>query len=311
MLVSVPVATYNSADYVIETLESIYNQTYPEIELIISDDFSTDGTIEKVDEWISQERVRQRFANIQFLKVPHNTGISANCNRYIKASQSDWVKMIAGDDILLPNCIADNMEFVSENPDAQIVFSQIRLYQSTFDEKNFIKTIPKTFPDALMDPSFTPQDQYKILLLGDRIYYTPSFLMHKKAIAKVGGYDEANRLVEDYPMWLKLTSAGIRLHYFHKETVGYRVHPKATNNSGQDVLIKPSQFNNYLIRKEYAHPHLPKLIVLDESWVYHISVLFRKIGITRKTKFNSNLYKLMTVYLNPFFYGKAISKKIS
>lgn len=310
MLVSVPVATYNSVDFIIETLESIYNQTYAEIELLISDDFSTDGTIEAVDEWIKQERVINRFVRIEFIKVPANTGISANCNRFIKACQSDWVKMIAGDDILLPNCIEDNVRFINDNPETQIVFSQIRLYQSTFEESSFIKTIPKEFPELFMGKSISAQDQYQLLLLGDRIYYTPSFLLNKNAINKVGGYDESNRLVEDYPMWLKLTSAGIRLDYFHKETVGYRVHPKATNNNGQDVLIKPSQFNNYIIRKAYAHPHLPKRIVLDEKWIHNISLLFKNIGIQKKTKFNQGLYRLMTVYLNPFTYVNSIAKKI-
>jgi len=311
MLISVPVATYNSVDFVIETLESIYNQTHQEIELLISDDFSTDGTIEKVDEWIKQEHVKNRFVNIQFIKVPTNTGISANCNRFIKACKSDWIKTIAGDDILLPNCIEENVKFISENPDAQIVFSQVRLYQDTFEEKNFLRTIPELFPENLMSPSFTAQDQYKILLMSDRLHYTPSFFLNRNAIYSVGGYDETNRLVEDYPMWLKLTGAGIRLHYFHKETVGYRMHSKATNNNGLDVLVKPSEINNYKIRKKYAHPHLPKLQVLDEIWVHKVALLFKKMGIIRKTKANVVFYKAMTVFLNPFFYFKTIAKKIS
>jgi len=311
MLISVPVATYNSAEYVIETLESIYNQTYQEIELLISDDFSTDDTIEKVEEWIKQEHVIKRFVRIEFIKVPANTGISANCNRFIKACQSDWIKMIAGDDILLPNCIEDNVKFINDNPGAQIVFSQVRLYQDTFEEKNFLKTIPKTFPDNLMNPAFTAQDQYRILLIADRLHYSPSFFLNKNAINNVGGYDETNRLVEDYPMWLKLTGTGIRLYYFHKETVGYRMHSKATNNNGLDVLIKPSELNNYKIRKKYAHPHLSKLQVWDESWVYNTALLFKKLGITKKTRANVALYKTMTRYVNPFFYIKAIANKIS
>jgi hypothetical protein len=112
-------------------------------------------------------------------------------------------------------------------------------------------------------------------------------------------------------MWLKLTASGIKLCYFHKETVGYRMHSKATNNNGQDVLVKPSAINNYLIRKKYAHPHLPILIVLDESWVHNIALGFKNLGIAKKTKVNVTLYKLMTVYLNPFFYCNVIAKKIS
>jgi alpha-1,3-rhamnosyltransferase len=311
MLVSVPVTTYNAANFIIETLESIYNQTHKELELIIADDFSTDGTIEKVNEWIALERVKNRFTRIEFVTVPHNTGVSANCNRCINASKSEWIMLVSGDDILLPNCVADNIKFVTENLKAQAVFSQVKLYQDTFEEKNYIKTIPKSYPENLMHPSFSAQDQYKILLIADRIYYSPSFFINKKAIEKVGGYDESSRLVEDYPMWLKLTGAGIQFYYFHKETVGYRIHSKATNNNGQEVLIKPSAINNYVVRKKYAHPHLPKLVVLDEVWVHNIALLFKKIGIAKKTKVNVGFYKLMTVYVNPFTYLKAITKKIS
>ncbi|MGV3697905.1 glycosyltransferase family 2 protein [Flavobacterium sp.] len=309
MLVSVPVTTYNSANYIVETLESIYNQTYKEIELLISDDFSTDGTIEKVEEWLQQERVIKRFARTELIKVPHNTGVSANCNRCISNSNSDWIKLIAGDDILLPNCIEDNMKFAAGNENAHVIFSQIKLYQDTFEERNFIKTIPRQYPENLMNAAFTAQDQYQILLVSDRIQYTPSYFFNRKAIRKVGGYDENNRLVEDYPMWLKLTGSGEKLYYFHKETVGYRMHSKANNNTG-DVLIKPSIIHGYPVRKKYAHPHLPKLTVLDESWIYHTASIFKKLGIAKKSKINVTLYKLCSVYLNPFRYLNAISQKI-
>jgi alpha-1,3-rhamnosyltransferase len=310
MLVSVPITAYNSAEYIIETLESIYNQTYKELELIISDDFSTDATIPLVEEWVKLDRVKKRFSRIEIITVPNNTGVSANCNRCVDASHSDWLMMVAGDDILLPDCIVDNMQFAKENPEAHVIFSQVKLYKGTFEEKNYIKSIPSSYPNNIMHESFDAHDQYQLLLLSDRIQYTPSFFVNKKAILRVGGYDESNRLVEDYPMWLKLTGSGEKLYYFHKETVGYRMHSKATNNSGQDVLIKPSVINSYLIRKKYAHPHLPKLFVLEEKWVYHMAVLFKKVGITKATKLNKKLYKLMTIYLNPFFYCQAIIKRI-
>ncbi|WP_445454321.1 glycosyltransferase family 2 protein [Flavobacterium sp. 25HG05S-40] len=310
MLVSVPVTSYNAADYIIETLESVYNQTYSDIELLISDDFSTDGTIEKVEAWIQLERVKTRFTRVELIKVPHNTGVSANCNRCIANSKSDWIKLIAGDDILLPNCIADNMQFVKEHPNAHIVFSQVKLYEGTFEEKNYIKSIPTNYPENLMKATFSAQDQYKILLVADRIQYTPSYFFNKKAIAKVGGYDETNRMVEDYPMWLKLTGSGEKLYYFHQETVGYRMHSKANNNTGQDVLIKPSVIHGFPVRKKYAHPHLPKLMVWDENWIYRTALLFKKMGITKKTTFNVKLYALLSVYLNPFHYLNAISNKI-
>ena len=308
--VSIVVATYNSRAFVEETLESVYNQTYQNLALVISDDCSTDDTVEVVKKWIEEERVKNRFQSIELITVPKNTGVSANCNRCLAAVPSDWFKFIAADDILFPNCIEDNMVFVQNNPVARIIFSQVRLYQDIFLEEKYIKTTPDAYPNNLMHPSLSALDQYHLLLVCDRINYTPSFFSNKDTLLSVGGYDESDRLVEDYPMWLKLTRAGVKLYYFHKETVGYRIHSKATNNKGDEVLIKPSIINTHLIRKRHAHPYLPKLMVLEENWNYAMVVALKKIGITKKTKFTEMLYRISTLYANPFFYLNAIGRRI-
>ena len=72
-LVSVVVMTYNSSKYVLETLDSIYNQTYLNIELIITDDCSTDKTFELCNKWLLQHQ--NRFIRIEFITNDINTGI--------------------------------------------------------------------------------------------------------------------------------------------------------------------------------------------------------------------------------------------
>lgn len=309
-LVTVAVATYNSALYVVETLESIYHQTYPDLALVVSDDCSSDQTVAVVNEWIAQEKVQSRFQNIEVITVPKNTGVSANCNRCLAAIKTEWFKFIAGDDILFPNCIDDNMVFVYENPKAHIIFSQIKLYQDNFNEENYLKTTPDVFPANLMDASITAGQQYRLLLVSDRIHYTPAFFTNKQAVMNVGGYDENNKLVEDYPMWLKLTAAGERLFYFHKVTVGYRVHSKATNNVGQDVLFKPSVFNTFKIRQKFAHPYLPWEIVASEYQQYWVSKFFQQIGWNKKKSMLAGIYQLGCLYLNPFQYVYAVKKRL-
>jgi glycosyltransferase involved in cell wall biosynthesis len=139
MEVTVGIATYNSASFVEETLNSIYVQHYSDIHLIISDDYSTDDTKQLVENWIEKEEVTHRFLSIQFLTVDENTGVSANCNRIITASKTGWIKFIAGDDILLPNCIQDNLNFVSQNPNSKILFSQVEVYNNTFEKERLLK----------------------------------------------------------------------------------------------------------------------------------------------------------------------------
>ena len=92
ILVSVPVITYNAADFIEETLESIFNQTHDKIDLIIADDCSKDTTLQLVENWCSQPRVKQRFVSIKIITVPKNTGITANYNRGVKACEGARLK---------------------------------------------------------------------------------------------------------------------------------------------------------------------------------------------------------------------------
>jgi alpha-1,3-rhamnosyltransferase len=202
------------------------------------------------------------------------------------------------------------MNFVLENPNARIVFSQINLYQDQFEDANYIKTTPQDFPLNIMDSALSAQDQYNLLLLSDRIHYTPSFFTHKQTIIDVGGYDENNKLVEDYPMWLKLTKAGIRLDYFHKVTVGYRIHSRATNNISNSVLFKPAIFNSFKIRKQLAHPYLPWEIAASEYHIYLVSRVFSLLNWNKKTKIFASIYKFWCVYFNPFQYVYSLKKRL-
>ncbi len=307
---TVAVATYHSSPWIVETLESIYNQTYPNLALVVSDDCSADDTVAIIRDWVAQERVQSRFQKVQVITTPVNTGVSANCNRCLEVTPSDWLKFLGGDDILFPNCIEDNMAFVDENPKANIIFSQIMLYQDRFEEKNYMKTTPEQFPENLMRDALDAKDQYQLLLVSDRIHYTPSFFSKKQALLKVGGYDEWNRMVEDYPMWLKLTASGERLYYFHKVTVGYRIHSKAINNVGDSVLFKPSLFNAFEIRKKTAHPFLPWEMVASEHYIHGISKFFQTMGWNKKAGLYPFLYRFGCFYGNPFYYFYSIKRRM-
>lgn len=310
MIVSVAVVTYNASKFVVETLESIYDQSYPNLELIVSDDCSNDDTVAVVNQWIAQDKIKNRFQRIQLLTVPKNTGVSANCNRTLAAISSEWFKFIAGDDILLRDCITDNMVFVGENPGANIIFSKIRRYYNTFREEDYIIPFEDEIPSLILGSNLSADDQHKLLLVVDRISITPSFFGNKNAIMAVGGYDENNKLVEDYPMWLKLTASGQRLWYFNKETVGYRIHATATNNTGDNFIFKPSIFNSFQIRKQLTFPNLPWEIVQREKFVYHVSKFFHFMNWNHKTKTFLFLYKLACVYCNPFYYVYAFKRRL-
>ncbi len=84
-LVSICVISYNSSEFVLETLESAKRQSYEYIELIISDDGSEDHTVELCDQWLKNNGAC--FHSTELITVPKNTGIPANCNRAVKSAK--------------------------------------------------------------------------------------------------------------------------------------------------------------------------------------------------------------------------------
>lgn len=246
-LVSIIVITYNSGKYVLETLESVKDQIYKNVELIISDDRSSDDTIEICKTWLNKNK--HKFVRTLLLISEDNTGIPANCNRGIKASHGEWIKLIAGDDAMIFNCIQIYLDYVKENPFAEVLHGECVRYNSLFDDANRL-------PDnnsagfKINQPEITAGDQFQILLRTNKVW-AGSLMIKRSVFEKVGYYDERIRLWEDRPMLLKITACGIKLHFVNQEVCKYRWHSNSIQFSGQKVnefvLLKGRYYlDNYL-----------------------------------------------------------------
>jgi alpha-1,3-rhamnosyltransferase len=165
-------------------------------------------------------------------------------------------------------------------------------------------------PKSIMADGRSALSQYRMLLVSDRIHYTPSVFIHRDTMVSVGGFDERFRLLEDYPLWLNLTSNGHRLYFMNKVTVNYRMHSGAINNSPIPYLIPPNYFKTETFRKIYTYPNLPADIRLDQRFKWIASGFFRSRIMNRKTALNRLSYSTLTVYLNPFRYIIWIRKKL-
>jgi alpha-1,3-rhamnosyltransferase len=217
-LVSVPVITYNSSKTVVETLDSIYNQIYPNLELIVSDDCSTDNTVEICRDWI--EVHKDRFARTKLLTVEKNTGVSANCNRAEAACRGEWVKEIAGDDMLLPNCVGDYVDYVKVKPEAIYVFGKMKFFGTT--DGNYSQ-YEKIFDYSFF--SLSSQEQLHKLIF-ERNYIpaaTAFYNIRKLRDMNLNGNDERIPMLEDFPKWIRLLQNGMTFHFLDKEVVCYRV----------------------------------------------------------------------------------------
>lgn len=216
-LVTVGVYTYNSSKTVIETLESIKNQSYPKLELIVSDDCSTDETVSLCQEWI--EMNRDRFVNTIIIVPEQNTGQSGNYNRALKASNGEWIKDIDGDDLLTPNCIEDYIVFVKDHPDAIFVFGKAEVFGPNHKR---INDFEKLFDYEFFNLSVEEKHE-RLIKVGNCIPSASAFSNVKRRQSLDLWYDERIPYLEDWPMWVKATKRGYDLFFLNKIVCRYRV----------------------------------------------------------------------------------------
>ena len=116
-LVTVRIPAYNHEQFVYAALDSIREQTYPNVEIVIINDGSTDLTAVKIEEWI--DKYSQEVKVIY--RSRENRGISATLNELIELSNGEYLVGLASDDCLLPNSIQVRYDYLSKNPEKMAV----------------------------------------------------------------------------------------------------------------------------------------------------------------------------------------------
>ena len=283
MLVSCIVLAYNSAKTVIETLESTKNQTYKEIELIVSDDASTDDTVKICQEWI--ERNKERFVRTELITVNKNTGIAENCNRSISAAKGEWVKTIAADDILLPTCIEDFIDFINANPEAMWVSSLCNVYRETFDDSNCLGK------NRLLSHKFfemSAEEQLKRISYENSLF-SPSILYKRAIFREVGQYD-AKYTIEDWPYFVSILEHGYKCFLLEKATIGYRMHKSLSNNGDGSIFNYSFEKKNRTFQKERCWPHLTNKEILARKAWFIFQDMFFYLHINKNNGFWNRVY---------------------
>ena len=254
-LVTVGVVTYNSGKFILETLDSVYHQTYKNIQLIISDDNSSDNTVEKIREWVDIHK--GRFQSVHLVTSDVNTGTSGNGNRAIFRANGEWYKSLDGDDILTPTAIQDYMNFVNSHKGVDFVFGRIAIFRNDFD-KNKLEYHEPAFYNYLYRENVTAKQQFNVLTKHFAASGSSGFYRLNVLKDKMGGYDERFPLMEDYPLLIKLTKKGHRLWLLDKVTLYYRISLNSITNSMDDnrQILSNSDIRQLIDYKyEYLKEH--------------------------------------------------------
>lgn len=259
-LVSVVIITYNSQDYIIDALESVRQQTYENIELVVTDDCSSDDTVALCSNWINKNS--ERFRNCQLIESDHNTGTPSNCNRGIKSCHGEWVKLFAGDDMLLDNCISTFVSNITN--ESKILVGMIQPFSKDENGKEKLgPLLPEKDHLYFFDRSAAFQFKY---LLNNSFNFAPSAFIKMEVYRDLNYYDERFRVFEDLPFWIKATKSGIKINLIKETVVKYRT-------SHESAVFSQKNFFNVRFREclyDFHFRYIQKNVKWY-NWVYYES----------------------------------------
>ena len=263
-LVTIGVVTYNSGEFILETLDSVKVQTYPNIELIVSDDCSSDDTVKKCRKWMAENG--DNFTRCELVTSPVNTGVSANSNRAYHKATGEWYKLMDGDDMLMPNAITDYVNYVQEHPEIKLVFAPAIHFVEHFDKEN--PGIPDKNSHYYYQESMTAKKQAKVIakrFLGSG----PTCFVLKKAIDEIGGFDERFPLLEDYPLLINLVCNGNKLYLMDVPTVYKRIRSNSIQYEKDNGCIfsksavRCAKEYKFLFKREHLSPIWKVLLTIS------------------------------------------------
>ena len=213
--VSVVIPTYNSKEYVLQAINSVLRQTYCNLEIIVVDNGSTDGTKNVLNRLIRAGSIKYIYDGRK-----HNAAFSRNIG--IKNTTGEFIAFLDADDLWLPDKIRRQLPLF-RNVNIGLVYSYCR----------YFGMINGYFNNKVAYGVSNCSDVYKRLIRGNFIA-TSSVIVRRKALTDVGYFDESAGIatIEDYDLWLRMVEIW-DIDFIDRVLCKYRVHKGQTSHMSE------------------------------------------------------------------------------
>jgi len=254
-LISVCIPTYNGAKFIETALMSVFNQTYENIEIIISDDASGDTTLKIVENYLPQSKFP--------IHIYHHTpsGIGANWNHSIKHAKGDYIKFLFQDDVLEPNCIEEMYRVFKQNEHVGLVSSKREIIYESDVSQEKIENWLKVYEDlqkhlhlnynpvGIINKDFFKTKQFyrtPVNVIGE-----PSAVMFRADLLGIVGFfreDMAQFL--DFEYWYRILKQK-DIAIINKKLVKFRIHANQATQQNKGKMQNDVRIFKELLYKEY------------------------------------------------------------
>ena len=202
-LVSVVVPAYNAAPYIGATLESVFAQTFRDLEVLVVNDGSPDTPDLEI-------ALEARQSQIRYIRQ-ENRGPGSARNAGIRSARGNYIAFLDSDDFWLPHHLAKQVEHLQADPSLQMVYANGLCLRGDVPVGILFDTSPQSLPIDL-----------DCLLHERSTVITSSVVALRQALLNIGMFDEQLRRVEDYDLWLRLAQSGGRISFTREIQIGHR-----------------------------------------------------------------------------------------
>lgn len=219
-LFTVAVVTYRQRHLLNECLDSIFQQDYSNIELIVCDDHSCDFECEEVRQYIDRHK-GNNITSVQVYQHDLNVGTVKNCQKAFEMSHGTYLKLQAGDDMLAEENTLSDMAGLFQKKNCKLIFSRAR--GCTYEGERTENLYP---PEDAFQQAAKCDAEKLFELIGTSCWgkyvNAPAVFWKREFLEQMGGFDLTYQYTEDWPMWLHVCETGECPRYVDKVTVLYR-----------------------------------------------------------------------------------------
>src|SRR6266852_8386571 len=197
-LVSVIIPAYNAESYIDDALRSVLGQIYPDVEIIVVDDGSTDCTVERVASYHPRVRCYERSNSGGYPGAPRNTGIE-RCS-------GEYICFLDADDIMLPDRVEKQVEFLTDHPETGVVFTDYRNFSANgvADQTHF-QSCPCLREKLGTRPSLVLASADATSLLAQENFGIPSSMMiRREVLSLVPSFSTEMQVGEDFHYYYRV-----------------------------------------------------------------------------------------------------------
>jgi len=252
--VSIIIPTYNRLDYLKKSVLCVLRQTYKDYELIISDNFSEDGT----KSW--GKEMAKKFSTIKYYRNEKNLGMVENWNSGLRHANGEYVSILMSDDYWNKNFLKETVKVLENKKNVGLVCVYITSeYSSNITERKYSKNLFKLYDS---DREIKGLNCIKQFLKEGWLVGNPSgILARRRCFLELGVFKE---FVLDPEMWLRICSK-FDFYYLDKNLAHWRIHKGSFSSENNNPILK--SFRNYrifdsILSYEYSFDELKKIIEL-------------------------------------------------